>query len=380
MRRMFRRYRNRIMVKAFTLIELLIVLFIMSVLAAIALPTAKGLIEDQKGSRAARSIIAFFDVARSRAIAEGRYVGVRIERLDTATAFGQAASVQLRQLTGVPPYSGDASNAYATLKGSPINQAEFIAADCPLLLLSSQIINGVGPAVAPPIQIGDLLELPGGRMVPISGMAGVSPTASVVLTLQMKQSVLGGANTFPTATRGALNSAGDRVKFRIHRSPVPSSSNTLALPRGTAIDLNYSGVGITGNQFNPVSTTSDIDIIFGPSGSVFAAGGSTPLSMIYLCLGESDGVIPAGEDLYQQDRQGTANLMNLDSVWLMINPNSGKITASPIASVRSASIPTDVADRTDLSYLSDVDPVDIANNDSALADARSLAVQSVQIE
>ena len=101
----------------FTLVEVLVVMFIFLILTAVALPTVRNLISDQKNSRGARGIAAYIDLARSRAIAERRQIGIRIERV-AADQFGRSASIRVRQLTGVPPYRGDAANAVATLDAS----------------------------------------------------------------------------------------------------------------------------------------------------------------------------------------------------------------------------------------------------------------------
>ena len=103
---------------AYTLVELLIVLAIMVLLAAVALPTVKDLLANQQIAKTARNISAFMDKARSRAIAEGQFVGIRLERLNTLDPVSRAQSIRIRELTSVPPYTGDASNAFAKLKST----------------------------------------------------------------------------------------------------------------------------------------------------------------------------------------------------------------------------------------------------------------------
>ena len=65
---------------AFTLVELLVVLFLVLLLAAIALPNVREVLSDQLIARTARGVSTYIDVARNRAIAEGRQVGILIER------------------------------------------------------------------------------------------------------------------------------------------------------------------------------------------------------------------------------------------------------------------------------------------------------------
>ena len=220
--------RERIRSQGFTLVELLVVLFIMLMLATIALPTVKRLLSDQKASRAARNAAIFFDSARNRAIAENRYVGVRIERLG-ANPYGQAAAIRLRQLVGIPPYTGDSTDAMATLQGTTsITSATFQANDCPLLSLSSRLLNNEIGAGVPdtsddhlaPIRVGDLLELPGGRSVPITGItdnfAGGGPPTMVTVTFNLNEPV-NGNNTFPGTVRDTRIATGESVFSRFCR-------------------------------------------------------------------------------------------------------------------------------------------------------------------
>ena len=134
----------------YTLVELLIVLAIMVLLAAVALPTVKDLLANQQIAKTARNISAFIDKARSRAIAEGKFVGIRVERLNTLDPVGRAQSIRIRELTSVPPYTGDASNAFAILKTntgytnanlSYLTIAEFNPFDNALLALSASMVD-----------------------------------------------------------------------------------------------------------------------------------------------------------------------------------------------------------------------------------------------
>lgn len=348
-------------IPGFTLVELLVVLVIFMVLVAIALPMVKGLISDQKATRTAQNIEAFLSAARSRAVAEGRTVGVRFERLGTDD-YTRSTSLRLRQLVGVPPYTGDAADAVALLSGSPVNTAEFDTADSPLLYLSSQILH-TAPATdndLAPIQVGDLMELPGGRSVAISAIGPVSgPTVSVTFDLSENVNVLTGG---PTVDRfpSAINSSapGGNVKFRIHRNPMPSTSSVMSLPQGMAIDLNYSGIGIGGSDFAPPASGAvrAVDILFNASGAVTQViydSGNTriyPTGLIYFCVGEIDGVAsiagPTPENPFSQERALTTNIMNPESLWVVINPASGRVTTVPMATGGAIPdpAPTDPAD------------------------------------
>ncbi len=348
---------RRFCVGGYTLIEILVVLFVLMLVAAIALPTVKDLLSNQKINRAAVNLNAFVDKARSRAIAEQRPCGILIERGvgvdDTGNVIGLSQSIRMRQVMGVPPYAGDASNAYATLNPYPNNVnlaiAEFTVKDNQLLSLSRDIYSDTSltPQArddAAPIRNGDYIELPGGRLVPIRFLVS-DPFASndqepkVRLWFNLTR-------LYPDGARDLSNKP--RVKYRIHRRPVVSSVSPFSLPRGVVIDLNFSGIGVTGNQLASLSDDKDIEIIFGADGSVLrvtngwywdsgndvAAWDQTqvpPLGSIFLCLGDADGLVP--NNLFSQDKRALSNLFNLESIWLSINPYTGRCNSSPNSAI-----------------------------------------------
>jgi len=343
-------------------------MFIFMLLIAVALPVVKGLISDQKTSRTAQSLEAFVNAARSRAIGEGRTVGVRFERFGTSN-YKRSTCVRVRQLVGVPAYSGDAVDASAELMGSPIiNSAVFDTADSPLLYLSSNILNTapVTDDYLSPIKVGDLLELPGGRSVAIGGIGAVTGSlVPVTFDLSERVNVAGSifVNRFPDAATSSAT--GGAVKYRIHRSPVPSTSKTLSLPGGMAVDLNYSGIGVAGSQFAPATDASviprSIDLLFSPDGTVsqviFNAANDRiyPMGLIFFCIGEIDGVAsvegataPDRENLFSADRTLTANVTKSDALWLVVNPASGQVSTVSNASI--GTIPADPTDPTTAAF------------------------------
>lgn len=345
--------------EGFSLIELLVVLFILMLLAAVALPNVRRVLLDQKASRASRSLLSFIDVARSRAIAEGREIGVRFERL-TDDDFGRSVSLRCRQLTGVPPYCGESSDATMILSNAlgdlvpggffrGVDTATFVGDDHQLLLVSAQMIAEGTPDLAPIRANRDRIELPGGKVVRISSIffPDLRDRSSVKIRFDLRE-ISNATPRYPQGNRpGMAEVDGDnvptrylleaqRVKYKIHRSPNPSSSIVLSFPRGIVIDLNYSGLGQRENDF--ISTTGDVplDIVFGPDGSVSSVRLANdiavdPTGQLFLCLGDTNGVRP--DNLLANDGRDRGNLFREKSLWVVINQYTGRAFSSPIASI-----------------------------------------------
>ena len=370
--------------RAFTLVEVLIVLFIFTILGAIALPTVRELIADQKVGTATRNLAAFIDISRSMAIADSRPTGVLFERVGSLSdVFGRAASIRVKQIKGVPPYVGESSNALAHLVNDPswpavghplrptamdpdpivgLDTAVFDANDSQLLRLSALMIANGDPD--PPIDIGDLIEFPGGRLAPIESIVAntTSTPETVVVHFDLRENI--GYTTssslstqlfpasgraasvdYPVTFTGLADIVGaEQARYKIYRNPVVSSTAPLNLPRGVVVDLNYSGIGVAGNEFAPVvdpmnvsgpaTSADDIFILFGPDGKVAriqdAAGNiGPPTGLVFFCVGNTDGLRPL--DLLSIDGDATANLLKADSTWLVINPSTGRAVASPFA-------------------------------------------------
>ncbi len=347
----------------FTLVELLVVLFIFLLLTSIALPTVRKLLSDQKTSRAASSITNYINAAKSRAIAEGRYVGVRLERLDSlkAVEYGSSASLRVRQIVGVPPYSGEAADSRVNIlftSGSRIADLQFTLKDNQLLSL--------GNSNSGPIKDRDLIELPGGRKFHLLFVSKTSDPITAKIDLASPADGSVGTSTTSTFPVDFVAAGNRSVKYRIHRSPELSSTSTLSFARGVAIDLNYSGMGPIGTQFAPQTITTTppadvndpIDIVFGPDGRVeFLSTNSlgtigSPSGIIFLCVGSTDGVRP--DDLFAMERRATANILRPDSIWIVINPYTGRTVAAPFAAVSdTSSLTTAISQARSLALLSD---------------------------
>ncbi len=97
--------------RAFTLVELLVVVGVISVLAAITLPSIRTMLHGQKVNQAARMVQAHIESTRLRAMATGKYTAVVFER----QANSPDAVVRLAVGNVFPPYEGDIVGALGTL-------------------------------------------------------------------------------------------------------------------------------------------------------------------------------------------------------------------------------------------------------------------------
>ena len=356
--------------RGFTMVEMLVVLSVILLLTAVSLPTFKQLLSDQKASRTSRSIVAFFDETRSRSIGDGAFYGVRLHRVDPSSSidFGSNAVLELSRLRGIPPYTGDASNAVASMSiaTTGIATLSFGDSDNPTETTDSQLLTLHAEENAP-IRSGDLIELPGGRRFPLEFLpdaAGFPVRATVDLN-----SPSDGSDTFPSNHIARTAS----FRYKIFPSPVVSAVGSISMPKGVAVDLSISGVGLTSNSFAATAAgfNEPVDIIFGPDGSVASVSSGSvntpvpPTGLIYLCLGSSDGISSDGS--FEDSEKARSNLIDLNSFWVVINPSSGRVFSSPIASVASSNKPA---------VGTVITSTTAGNPAAALADARYLALQS----
>lgn len=346
--------RERSQRQAFTLIEILVTLFILMILASIALPLTRNAIRDQRNVRASQLLLSFIEATRNQAIAENREMGVIFQRLGTDD-FGRSVSVEVRQLRGLPTYTGETSNARAMLvriedsnvappvPEGMVNAARFDVFESPLLLLSYQILkDSEREDSTAPIQSGQYMELPGGQLATIykfGRMDPDDPLSDVIVGLDIYQPIdlVNAPQSGRNHPQGLkVTSPPQRVPYAIHRTPVVSSSRSISLPRGAAIDLNYSGVGIRGNQFSAATSDVPVSVFFDGQGRVSRIGYQLnsyvpPLGQIFFCIGDFDGVQP--DDLLNPSGRNRANILRPNSAWIVLNPATGRVTASPLASV-----------------------------------------------
>ncbi|WP_164103374.1 pilus assembly FimT family protein [Candidatus Laterigemmans baculatus] len=368
----------------FTLVELLVVIGVLSVMAGIALPIFRNTIKDQKTSQAARQVVTYIEAARSRAIASKGRVGVIIRRQGVEDATQRSYSTQMQLCVAYPPYSGESDNARALLyhdqtASTPLsgtagvaNAALFDPADCALLEKARRdIAAGEPQASLSPIRIGDQIQFDNsGRTVAIlsitqfthnTGFASDPPATHngwVKVTFDPRGTITSSGNVMQGFPASLMSVSGTRLTpFKIFRDPVPSAASPLDMLRGMAIDLNYSGIGSGGVDFNPMvidpsswDSASPVNfesvlLMFGPDGRLdFCSSGMLnssgtlmqmdyrPAGLIYFCLGRNDGVFADPANLFTNTDRDRANIMDPESIWIVVNPFNGNVFAAPSTS------------------------------------------------
>jgi Tfp pilus assembly protein FimT len=318
--------------RAFTMIELLIVVAIAMLLIAIAIPFIRPGIETSRLREAARQINTFIVGAKARAAESGRPFGVRLVR-SSVDGTGDPNDCYRMQYVEVPPsYCGDLDNSkikvgqwggglspvsgvnpYLDPSNSFLRFSAWLdaaqSANSQQLVVSSQqfVVNGGETANEAWDRANrDALISPGdsirfgfqGITYLILDMYYDTAASTPRLTLAPiygKTSVnfLSASEHWPRNPAGEINQPffdpddptyGVEKQYQIFRKPRVAGTSTLELPRNVSIDLALSGSSVDGNEFfadydpldiinnsynnSTYADTKPIDIVFDPSGQV----------------------------------------------------------------------------------------------------------------
>ncbi len=227
--------------RGMTLVELLIVISITVLIAAVVLPTVKTLLKDRKGNQAALQLRAFIQAAQARAIGRNREVAVVLER---NTKYGdnyinRNAVIRLSLAEVLPPYRGDLENSTVALSACPtapyntgnINQATI---NLGLNATARHFVN-IGDRIAfddhpERFEIVDFSPKDASGKVPVG-----TPLVNVIFWNQPYNYAYAGTSRQSTSPRGPIVNLipGDH-KFRIYSRPRRLFSKPLDMPKGLA--------------------------------------------------------------------------------------------------------------------------------------------------
>ena len=102
------------MPRGVTLLELLVVMLILLMVTAAAIPIIAPAMQNRQMRESTRLVTSFMGAAKARAVQSGRPVGVVIERFN-----GQPFALQMSQVEVPPPYSGDIIGARLEVTALP---------------------------------------------------------------------------------------------------------------------------------------------------------------------------------------------------------------------------------------------------------------------
>jgi prepilin-type N-terminal cleavage/methylation domain-containing protein len=265
-----RRRQARHATRGVTLLELLVVITIMVLLAAAAVPVFAPAMQNRQIREASRIVSTFFTGARNRAMQSGRPVGVVLERLSGMND----ACVSLSYAEVPSPYSGDASNSTALVQYYVVNGSNqpFLAALTPISVggLSADV-GWMGT-----VRVGDMVRFnfqgPYFQILTPLNPVAWDPTTGFLLldpatppppgqpaySNMWPLGIVSGTNTVPPNGGGGTTG----FRYQIVRAPMRMAAGALQLPGPTVIDLSFSGFNggtnlvDTNNNHNAANNTN----------------------------------------------------------------------------------------------------------------------------
>lgn len=299
--------------RGMTLVELLVVVGVVSAIAAVMLPGIKSVLTDRKSSQAAIMVKNYLEAARARAIGRNRPVAVVFERLSSRATVGPNGNYISETALGGPYATPDANfvpyNACIrmSLAEEPLPVSE--------AMLPSQVIfrvrmpnDGLSPSIptnAPYIGEDALVDGHQGMVAEARIFEVIAPGVNLAwlvgeyLTNGSQISFGNSARRFsivsPRTPTVHGNAGGGRIwfsvmnerlydghterakepyvdlkpgmtfdQFKIYQRPKPVFSQVVQLPRGMCVDLSLSGFG---KQMPGQSNmSSEKQTVFDPSG------------------------------------------------------------------------------------------------------------------
>jgi len=320
-----------------TLVELLVVITILLLFTAVAIPTMRPAMEGRQIREAARAVHVYLGRARNRAMRTGRPVGVLFERFETQPQICQV----LRQVEVPPPYSGDIVDTLVSIQVTG-----------PGPTFRATLVSGLATTVGI-VRVGDLMRLnfqgPYYRILgPDQDQDGYVDAFPMVLQLETR------AVQVPWTTQPSRAMA-----FQIIRQPafasggMPSAVAPLRLSRDAVIDLAWSGP----DSFLPLGLEpagqNDFRspvLIFTPDGTAQAIYAWRPPNLlpgyapyplvepVHFLIGRRDRTPPSPrtfqsglEPFPSPDAEdGLYNFQDPGNLWVTVFPQTGLINVAEV--------------------------------------------------
>lgn len=345
--------------RGLTLVELMVVILIVMMISAVALPILSPQLGARQQREAARSLSAFIAGAQARAKETGRPAGIWIERFPN----GEQWSINVFYAETPPPFTG----------AVPGEKIELTNAGSGVIQVTAFSYSGPPDGM---IRNGDILELeglPGGYRINPDAVQQGEPAGA----LNWNLSSLSSLSTAPSLTDIVPTGSPKTFSYRIIRQPRKVNAGALTLPAGTAIDLNFSGddqypwfprlgnpaVDPTHVDYTPYAgdqlAPSDFDVagcnkpvvlMFNSKGVpetvycpvLYVTGGTgswrwSPIPMytpIYMLVGKIEKVPP------EMDEYDEHNWTDPENMWVAVHPQTGRVTTAEVGFVDDSTVST----------------------------------------
>ncbi|MGL4943189.1 MAG: pilus assembly FimT family protein [Thermoguttaceae bacterium] len=364
--------------RGMTLVELLVVVAIMMLLVAVGIPMLRPMLEKQSQAQGAQVLRVMLLRARNMAVEKEQPFGLRIERYNDPTGTPTEAAVRLSIVREQPPtagiagptaggdwrvaigadgaptfydpYSGTWTPA-STTPPTPTAQdnlrAEFIEAFGDRARIQfwgsgeefEVFVNGTNLRFVNRAAMGTASDADV-RIVWDFDTSTVALTPTSLKEWDAYRAIRRGLTAteggqFPpyyqsTTTGTTITSSPAPVVLVVNTPPwIPTSSPPVLLPEGVCVDLEYSGIGKSGDGFK--NTPSDVIVWFSADGSLqrvdFAGGQDKCDGLLHFLIGSWEQVTPnrgvLGEDT-------STNLELPANIWVTVEPRSARVLVNEI--------------------------------------------------
>jgi Tfp pilus assembly protein FimT len=339
-----------------TLVELLVVMAIMAILVAFSIPALKPMLESQRAVSGAKIVALKLQQTRLKAMRENRSCGIEFMRFNDNNAIN--ASLQMRTVKNAPNFTQLNFHGYDVRclvtpnkvdPSDPDSENDNTATIELVIKFSTDKtwtkINTVSPNDIEKYFIDTWKrKVTGGLKIQFNrqGKWYKLIDSFTVDDCNVQLPPNNGTSIF------------DAVEFKVAQRPIPMLNSITVLPRGTIVDLQYSGrenrmrrdsndntPTITPKYFNFISSENNaprsVVIMFSPAGYVdrFYVDGEKTLGddlpfrgVFYFLVGEWDR-IDSGED-------GKNNLATPSNFWVTVKERDGTVRMSPNAEIKNS--------------------------------------------
>lgn len=374
------------MKRGMTLVELLIVCFIIVLFVAVAAPLLRPNTADMKVREAARQLNAYFAEAKAIAAQRSMNCAIVFDRSATEGARDTNIVTRLYLAESPPAYSGDTLGAVVAVWREPGAPQPVIPGFTPPPINAAQpklLALDFGPTMNPMMEVitksyfadppvpGTTMPFtirlgtpfkpdpanPGARQQfdvrgPVySGIAIASPTGSApgisgraiqyFIAAQYNQPCFKHAfDDTPTPYPGSAIPT--TCAFTVNFPPVPSSTSVLEMPTGTCVDMHFSGVGVDASFSDPThSNSAPLSVIFSPSGEVYKVGTAqslqVPMGRLHFLVGQTKLAIDS-DPLVSAKGSNIGDTLNY---WISVGSRTGLIQTASNATVTTTLPPAD---------------------------------------